>query len=301
MKLKGKTVAITGVSGFVGSQAVERFLSKGAEVRGLVRTPLDDPAITEIEGGINAENAVKTLIQGADVVLHCAASSGPTFQEAREVNVEGTRTLGESALDAGCKRFIHISTCGAYDLVDADVVTEETPLWEYDENSKLAYGVTKAEAERVLMQLHEKGLPVSILRPPNILGAHPRSTWSHKVGKWVHSGEATIPGDGSNSWPYVHIHNLLDAMEAVLERPKSVGEAYTIVDGHTTWGQFLNAIADWMDAELIEVEKESPYDFFYGEFSTRKAREELGYQPTVDYKTALQETKEYLQEAGYLT
>lgn len=293
-------IAISGISGFIGSSAADRFRAAGAHVRGLVRQPLDRSDVEQVVGDINDILALERLVEGCSIVLHCVASHGPAFEDAHRVNVEGTRAIAEAALAAGCERFVHISTCGVYDLVDQEVVTERTPLWPFDEESELVYGVTKAEAERALQQVGAQGLPMTILRPPNVLGAHPRSTFSHRIAAWIDKGEATVPGDGANTWPYVYISNLLDAVDAVIAEAQAEGEAYTVVDGHTTWGEFLHIIAGWMGGEVTEVEKEPPYDYFYGRFSTEKAKRELGYQPRVDYETALRRTKAYLEEAGFI-
>lgn len=301
MPFQGNTIAITGVTGFVGSEAAEYFNALGSDIRGLVREEVDIPEVDQIVGEINDDAAVRNLVQESDYVIHCAASFDEDFESAERVNVGGSHTIGKAALDAGCDHFVHISTCGVYDLVEVEVVTEETDLWDYDPDTDLVYGVTKAEAERTLRSLQEKGLPLTIMRPPNILGAHPRSTFSHNIGEWLQEGNGALAGDGDNSWPYVHIRSLLQAIEAAFDRPESIGQAYTIVDGHTTWGEFIKEIAGWMDAPLEVKEKEAPYDHFYGRFSTEKAEEELLFETVVDYRSAMQETKRYLADAGLLT
>ena len=301
MQFVDTTIGITGVTGFVGSEAAEYFRALGADIRGLVRERVDQPEVEQIVGTINDQDAVRNLARGCDFIIHCVATHGPDFETAERVNVDGSQTIGKAALAAGCDRFIHISTCGVYDLVDVDVVTEDTELWEYDSDSDLVYGVTKAEAERKLRSLQEGGLPLTIMRPPNILGAHPRSTFSHSVGEWLKEGDGSVGGEGDHTWPYVHVQSLLAAIEAAFEQPESVGEAYTIVDGHTTWGDFIREIADWMDAPLEIAEKSEPYDYFYGRFSSEKAERELQFETVVDYRTAMEETKRYLTESGFIT
>jgi nucleoside-diphosphate-sugar epimerase len=299
--LEGKTILVTGITGFVGSRLANRLVTTGVKVRGLVRAKADLPAVQQFLGDITDQPSLLPAVQGSDMIVHCAASDqGINFKEEAKVNVEGTRHLVEAALQSGCERFVHVSTCGAYNLVDVDLVDENTPLWDYDESSPLVYGVTKAEAERVVMAAVEQGLPAVVLRPPNILGAHPRSFFAKEMAVRIRDGDLKVYDQGSNTWPYVHIENFLDAIEAALVNPIAVGRAYTIVDGHTTFGEFCGRYAQWFNVQLGERPAQLPYDLFKGKFSTKRAKQELGYSPRITYEEAMQETFHYLQEIGLL-
>lgn len=84
------------------------------------------------------------------------------------------------------------------------------------------------------MAVAGRRLPAAILRPPNILGGHPRSIWCHNLAQNIKAGKQRISGDGSNTWAYVHVDNLVDAIVPALTHPAAAGRAYTILDGHTT-------------------------------------------------------------------
>jgi nucleoside-diphosphate-sugar epimerase len=299
--LTEKTILISGVTGFVGSRLANRLVTTGVKVRGLVRAKADLPAVQQFVGDITDQSSLLPAVQGSDMIVHCAASlEGNDFATDAKVNVEGTRNLVEAALRSGCERFVHVSTCGAYNLVGVDLVDENTSLWDYDGSSPLVYGVTKAQAERVVMAGVERGLPAVILRPPNILGAHPRSFFAKELAIRIRDGELKLYDKGSNTWPYVHIENFIDAVEAALVKPVAVGRAYTIVDGHTTLGEFIGLYASWFNVQVGERPARPPYDLFKGRFSTERAKQELGYSPRVTYDEAMQETFLYLQEIGLL-
>lgn len=298
--LAGKRILITGLTGFVGSRAAARFLEAGARVRGLVRRASGFPGVEEVFGDITDAGAVGQALEGADLVVHGAVSYSEDFAEAERVNVEGTRLLAAAALQAGCERFVHLSTCGAYNLSGLQVVTEDSPLWSYDPQTALVYGVTKAEAERVIWAAAEQGLAVVVLRPPNILGAHPRSGFAAEFAEKVRQGRVRLGGDGSNTWPYVHVENFLDAVQEALLRPEAVGQAYNIVDGQTTFREFAGRYAGWLGVPLYQRPLHPPYDLFKGRFSTEKARRELGYQPRRTYEQAMEETRQFLQETGVI-
>jgi nucleoside-diphosphate-sugar epimerase len=293
-------VLVTGVTGFVGSNVAERLTERGMKVRALVRAEADLPGVEQIVGDMTDPDSLERAVEGADAVIHCAVSYSQDFETARRVDVEGTRHLAQSALGQGVKRFVHISTCGAYDVDGVTLVTEATPLWAFDDERVGIYGRVKAEAERQLTAAHEQGLPTVILRPPNILGAHPRSAWGYSIPKWIFGGDGNVRGEGTNTWPVVSIHNLMDAVESALSRDVAVGKAYTVVDDHTTWGEYAERVASWKGVSLNQAEPEWPYDFFYGKFSTQAARDDLGYVPHVTYDEAMQEIHSYLQGLGLL-
>jgi len=303
MNFKGKSALVTGVTGFVGSKVAERFHHRGIKVRGLVRKQAKLQNIEPVLGDLADPASLEHVAKGVDYIAHCAVGSAELeqdFESAIRVNVEGTRSLIESARSYGVERFVQISSCGAYNLDGVPLVTEQTPLWDLNDERVPTYGRFKAEVDRLVLESCKRGLPGVILRPPNILGTHPRSVWGYKIPKWIKDGEGEIYGNGKNSWPVVSIHNLLDAIESALITPEVVGREYTIVDSHTTWEEYTQRIAGWMGVELNQADPDWPWDFFYGQFSTERAHRELGYKPKISYDQAMEEIHQYLIECGLI-
>lgn len=292
------TILVTGVTGFVGSRMAARAVGRDWHVRGLVRSATEVPGVQTVVGDMLDHASLEAAARGVDVVVHTAVDESGDVDRALAVNVEGTRVLAEAALDAGCRRFVHISSCGAYALEGVDVVTEDTPLWPDDRIDELVYGVTKALGEQALTQVAAQGLATVILRPPNILGAHPRSIFCEELATRVRDGTIGYSGDGSTTWPYVHVDNLVDAIEAAIARPAAAGRTYTVVDGHTTWRAFLEEYADWSGVTIAPRDRLSLYDDFLGRFSTDRIRSELGYATRRTYEDAMEETRTFLEEQG---
>lgn len=289
---------VTGATGFVGSRVLARWTDSGRRTRALVRDP---GALTDndrVVGDLLDHTTLERAVAGVDVVVHCAVDESDDPERARAVNEGGTRALAEAALRAGCRRFVHLSTCGVYALEGVDIVTEDTPLWPEARAEELLYGATKAMAERALQQVAAAGLGVVILRPPNILGAHPRSVFAEELLTRLRDGTVGYSGDGGNTWPYVHVDNLVAAIELAMELDLPAGRAYTVVDGHTTWREFLADHAAWLGATVRTRPPRSLYDEFRGRFSTERAREELGYEPRHSYRDALDETRGFLVQRG---
>jgi len=96
-------IAITGASGFVGRYVVEHLLRREHDVRALVRDPsragwMRDRGIAIVEGDLEDQAALRSLVQGAGAVVHLVGIILEIGRQTYErVHVAGTRHLGASA------------------------------------------------------------------------------------------------------------------------------------------------------------------------------------------------------------
>lgn len=166
-------VLITGSTGFLGSWFVRVAVEKGYKV---VATDVPCANFSEnkklgcevIPLDLITEDTDVLFKGGVDAVIHNAGvfhlNASPVLL--RAVNVEGTRKICESALKAGVKRFIMVSTVGVYGKPKRTPCREEDP-----KNPRNAYELTKWEGELVAVRYYEKrGLPVTVIRPTLIYG-----------------------------------------------------------------------------------------------------------------------------------
>jgi long-chain acyl-CoA synthetase len=100
-----------------------------------------------------------------DVVCHCAASISfdLPLEEAREINVEGTRAMIELARGVGARRFVHVST--AYVAGTHSGEFREDMLGTEFRNT---YEQTKCEAEQLFADVSD--MEVAIARPSIVMG-----------------------------------------------------------------------------------------------------------------------------------
>jgi thioester reductase-like protein len=178
-------VLLTGATGFVGREILSRFLERDdRHIYALVRAENDDQAagrlpaherLTAVAGDIEqreldlAERTSARLRRDVTTVLHCAASVSfdLPLEEARSVNVEGTRRMLEFARTCDrLERFSYVST--------AYVAGEPGGLFREDELAvgqefRNPYERSKFEAELALRS-EGRDLPLQILRPSIVVG-----------------------------------------------------------------------------------------------------------------------------------
>lgn len=153
-----KTLMITGASGFIGSNFIEKYK--------------DEYNIVPV---CLIENKPEDLdYTGVDTILHLAAlvhqMKGAREEKYFEVNTELTKRLATIAREKRVRHFVFYSTVKVYgfdgELDNHDfVITENSPC-----NPKDPYGASKYEAEKILNSLQDKNFKVAIIRPPMVYG-----------------------------------------------------------------------------------------------------------------------------------
>lgn len=297
------TALVTGATGFVGSRVASSLAAAGYQVRALVRRTgdypgLDTPGIEQVLGDFTDAATARAACARADVVVHCAASLDDDLGEIRRVNVDGTGGLAAAAREAGCRRFVHISTISVYDWERAPAVCDETaPLksvvksYSHTPASSKYYGLSKAEGERALQAEMDRGLPATILRLGAVLGVHPTSGWGVKVPAKIRQGLVSLKGDGGDLLPWTHVDNVCQAILLALDHPEAAGRAYNLVDGHVTWRDYVEEVRGWFpEAPPASVIPLGPGEgAFIGSCAGERIVAELGYRPVRTYAEGMAE------------
>lgn len=306
-----KTYLITGGAGFLGINMTRHLLANGHKVVSLDLLPFDypeRPQITEVTGDIRNRADVDKAMQGVDIVIHTAAAL-PLYkkEDIFSTDIDGTRTVIESAHQHGVQRFIHISSTAVYGVPD------HHPLHEHDQLVGVGpYGIAKIEAEKVCLEYQAKGMIVSVIRPKSFIGPERLGVFA-LLFDWAKDGKGfPIPGKGDNLYQYLDVEDLCDAIYLCATLPKdNVNDVFNVgakefgtfkgdfqaVLDHAGFGKkvrsFPVAPALWTLRILDRLKLSPLYPWVYETaikdsfVSIEKAEQKLGWKPKFSNKDAL--------------
>lgn len=323
--LRDVPVLVTGATGFIGGRLARRLArEEGARVTGTGRD-LDKARHLEADGvkleraDLLYSDAVRRLVEGKEVIFHAAASLLPDPDVARAVNVTATGQLVRLAAAAGVRRFVHVSTVGAYRMEGEVLVDESFPLAT---ESPGVYARTKALAEvRARDLADEHGMELAIVRPSMVYGPGP-GVWTVMMFESIRDGKPVLLGDGSGHFQPVYIDDVVDALILCATSDAAPGEAFNITAGTITWREFMGRYGDmlgkepksiplWLARTMAQLNRlpflSLPIDVGFVEMATNrvdfcndKARERLGWTPKVDLDEGMERTENWLRSQGMM-
>jgi nucleoside-diphosphate-sugar epimerase len=316
------TTLVTGATGFVGRQVLDRLLARGGVVRALVRDParaaeLQARGVQVHIGDIRDQAAVEAAVRGAVVIHHCAAAVGPHFlkREIYDTNLSGVGNVLEALARQGAGRLVLLSSINVLGTRNLDPATEDLPC----RRSRDPAADVKIEAEALAQDYHRRGVHVTILRPGFIYGpGDPHNV--PRLASALQRGKFAYIGSRANIVPIIHVSDVASAMLLAAAAPAS-GRVYHISDGsRTSIGDFVGCLAELLGCPPPErilpyvVPKvgcvlfemlgrlhlrrgpapiSRPALRFLGTsrfVDIRRARDELGYTPMIGYRDGLADT-----------
>jgi dihydroflavonol-4-reductase len=226
-------ILVTGAAGHLGNVLVRELIAAGEKVRALVYpgeplNSLHGMLIEVIVGDVRDRELMHRAMQGVDSVFHLAGiiAIRPGMEELmHQVNVEGTRTVAEVALENKIRRFIHVSSVHAFRRESPAAVVDETTPLALD-SPPGSYDRTKAEGTKIILDLVSRGLNAIVVCPSGIIGLHDYT--GSEMGKALLSfsnNKPVILVDGS--YDFVDVRDV--ARGLTLAREKGVtGEIYIL-------------------------------------------------------------------------
>lgn len=251
-------IALTGVSGFIGSYIARRLSALGHQVTGLVReTSVRDhvePFVDRfVVGNQDDESAWPAFLDGADCVVHNSYDfgRGDTDYQLRSGLLGSIRLLHASAP----RRFVFMSTIAVHH--------DMRPRWEgvIDEDHPLrpgsTYGAIKASVEAHLWAAHySDGREACALRPCGVYGIDRRLERSngHPILASIAAGKAFRRAGGGK---FVHVEDVAEATVAAVTRDDTVGRAFNLVDCYARWSDWARMAAEVLGVEA-DIDASSP-------------------------------------------
>lgn len=242
-------ILLTGSTGALGSQLAHHLVSRGIKVRALIRPGADPRLIPESirhrmewsEGTLFDSYALNQALEGVDEIIHSAAvvSFAPArVKEMFRVNVEGTRTLVNEALEAGVKRFVHISSVAALGRPADKQSIDEEDLWVESENNT-HYAKSKYLAELEVFRGFEEGLQGFVLNPSVILSPGDWNKSSTKLFAYVRDGGRYYTQGNLN---YVDVRDVCNILSTLRDRDIQ-GERFVLNAGSVPYRYFFECVA----------------------------------------------------------
>lgn len=300
-------ILVTGGAGYVGAMLVPELLKEGHVVHVLdlylfgedvLQSVKGHPNLKEIKGDIRDQSTVQQALVGCDTVIHLACiSNDPSFELnpelGKSINLDAFEPLVQLSKAAGVKRFIYASSSSVYGVKEEKDVVEDMPLEPLTDYSKF-----KAECEQILLKYIDDDFIGTTLRPATVCGYSTRQRLDVVVNILTNlgynTGKIKIMG-GKQLRPNIHIKDMVRAYLHVLDQPKEKiqGKIFNV-------GYENHPVESLGKMVKKNIEKEKDIELFFEEtndnrsyhVSSRKIKEELGFEPKHTVEDAIKDLVE---------
>ncbi len=303
---------VTGGAGFIGSNIAKKLLEQNNFVRVVdnfatgrkenIQEFLENPKFELMEGDITDLAFAKKAVEGISYILHEAAvPSVPRSIEdparSNDANVTGTLNMLIAAKDEKVKKFVYASSSSVYGDNPELPKKEDFPIRPIS-----PYALTKYAGERytqIFWNIY--GLPTMCLRYFNVFGPKqdPNSPYSAVIPKFINSflkgDKLIIHGDGNQSRDFTFVENVVNANLLAAHSEKGMGEVVNIAcGGETSLNDLVSMLKEISGKEVTpEYVPTRLGDVPHSRADISKAKELIGYEPTITIKEGLGKTFAY--------
>ena len=256
---------ITGGSGHVGANLVRELSSRGYEVR-CIDFDNDHRAfegfnVELVKGNITDISTLDNAFKDVEVVFHTAAVISLDRKDKdliRSVNVGGTENVCEMSLRHGVKKLIHFSSVDAF-------VREplEDPLYEnrslVTDPNAVPYDLSKADAQRIVLEYCDKGLNASIIHPSGIFG--PNDFKPSLFGQeFINIANGKRPYSINVGYDYVDVRDLCKTSVDCIDKGE-IKENYIVGGNYMDFVYMSEVMSEILNKKLIR--STLPFGFIY--------------------------------------
>ncbi len=247
------SIAITGSTGYIGSQVVFALLSRFAgeiNCRVIVRKSSDCSflkglPVEIVKADILDPLALYEAFRGVDTVFHCAGLIAYTknYRNALyDTNVLGTRNVVNASLHNGVRKLVMTSSIAAIGATeDGSPASESSTFQEWQRSN--GYMEAKHLAELEGLRGLAEGLEVVMLNPGVVIGIDRGNmasvSSSNTVLKLIYQGQLPLCPSGSTG--FVDVRDVADAHLAAWKQGRS-GERYIVVGHNLTFRELFDRI-----------------------------------------------------------
>lgn len=256
---------ITGGSGHVGANLVRELSSRGYEVR-CIDFDNDHRAfegfnVELVKGNITDISTLDNTFKDVEIVFHTAAVISLDRKDKdliRSVNVGGTENVCEMSLRHGVKKLIHFSSVDAF-------VREplEDPLYEnrslVTDPNAVPYDLSKADAQRIVLEYCDKGLNASIIHPSGIFG--PNDFKPSLFGQeFINIANGKRPYSINVGYDYVDVRDLCKTSVDCIDKGE-IKQNYIVGGNYMDFVYMSEVMSEILNKKLIR--STLPFGFIY--------------------------------------
>jgi nucleoside-diphosphate-sugar epimerase len=324
-----RTAFVTGATGFLGLNLIERLTESGWRVTALIRPEsnlkyLSRFPVETVAGNVTDPDSVsEAMPSGVDAVFHLAGSLSLWSRQNREqdrLNVDGVANVISAMRRRGAGRMIHMSTMSVWGLAEGRV--DETAE-KLGRDSWINYQRSKYRGEQKVLEAAAEGLDAVILNPPSIIGRYDVGGWARFIRlAW----RQKIPGVPPGGVSFCHAREVAATTIAAVDHGRR-GQNYLLGGVDDTFLELIQTIgrvidkpvprkvtAPWLFKTMgraagwasLLTGRQPPLTPEGAALTTRsmfadcsKARAELGFR-TTDLETMIRDSYQWLKAENLL-
>jgi UDP-glucose 4-epimerase len=309
---------VTGGAGFIGSHLVDALLAAGAHVVAMddlstgrlsnLDRALGHPRFRFVQGSVLDELAIDGLVHQCETVVHLAAAVGVKRVVEQPLSSLTTNIRGSEIVLAAAHRYrrqiLVASSSEIYGRNSSGPLDEGADrILGSPAVVRWAYSTAKA-VDEILANAYfkERGLPTIIVRMFNTVGPRQSPAYGMVIPRLVRQAVSdqplTVYGNGRQTRCFAHVLDVVDALLALLDDPRSIGETFNIGSSEEiSIGALAQLIIERSGSRApIEL---VPYEQAYGAGfedmdrrvpDTRKLNELTGWAPRYTLDDILRQT-----------
>jgi UDP-glucose 4-epimerase len=300
--IQNKRIFITGGAGFIGSTLIGKLVEHNEIVAfdNLARNALqnrpwkDHKNLKLVVGDVLDYGSLAKAMEGANVVVHCAAIAGidtVALNPVRtmRVNMVGSANVLEAAAQLkSCERVVCFSTSEVFG-------TNAFRSSEIDKSSigkvgeaRWTYAVSKlAEEHLAIAYFQQQWLPVAVVRPFNVYGPGQVGEGAIRIfiERALKNETIQINGDGTQIRAWCYVDDMVRGTLLCMEHPKAIGESFNIGNQRA-----VTTIYGLANTVIRVLNSKSKIEFVYKDYAdvelripnVSKSRDLIGFEAKVD-------------------
>jgi nucleoside-diphosphate-sugar epimerase len=304
---------VTGGAGFIGSHLAEELVRRRQRVRvvdslitGKRQNIAHLPDVEFMEGDLADLDVARRAVADVEYVLHQAAipSVPRSVQDpitSNRANIDASLNVLVAARDAGVRRLVYAGSSSAYGN------TPTLPKIETMPTAPLSpYALQKLVAEQYCQMFTRLyGLETVTIRYFNVFGPRqdPSSPYSGVISLFISAlcegRPPKIYGDGEQTRDFTYVANVVDGVLRACDAQGASGEVINVATGgRVSLNELFRTVRDLVGGNLEPIyEEPRAGDVRDSQADVSKARQILGYAPTISFQEGLRRTVAWYRTA----